>query len=305
MRNLLFTVSLLLFTASFAQSVEVRTGVATTPTFGVAYVTHPSWGEAQFGVSYVPNTALVHGSFTAHASASAISNLTFDGSLAARFDGLMQGSFGVRGTIGPIAARFVIHGFNANPDAFWHTPSRALPRPDGTGFSAALSATYRNGNLVYTLQPTYTLTSTGQYVNIVSEVRWIRAIERHEMRFTGALWSGADWSELEGSVQATIVLNRGRKPAWEFGTTLTVNEHGVTPGVQFVVTEQFAGGNSVSIAGAVTPRSVQHPLVKLETRAQLPSGATQWHLAAVVSYDGAAIHGAGEIRLRVPLTATP
>lgn len=302
MRSFLLTLTLALFGVSLAQSIEVRAGATPSPAVGVSYLWNPSWGEAQASVAYLDHAALLSGSFTAHAAASAISNLTFDGVVTARIDGHVQGVLGVRGTIGPVAARLTLRGFSTSEEAFWRAPQLTPPRPNGSGFGVDLSATYRSGDFVYTLLPTYTLTSTGQYVHVAGEVRWLRAIERHEVRLTGAFWSGADWTEGEGTAGATLVLNRGRKPAWEFGALLTMNEHGVTPGVRFAITEQFAGGKSISVTGAVTPRSVVHPLVALETTALVPAGAVQWRFAAMLTYHEAQFTGAGEVRLRIPLT---
>lgn len=280
-----------------AQELHVQGSAGPNPQFSVAYLYPTSGGgSVQAGVAYRAPTVQVFARFTEHVSASTIGNVTLEGAAHATFAGNYHGTVGVRGTIGPVAARFSVRLYNAPLGTFDAHEQLFSTRPASAGWGVFASATYRHNNIVFVVEPTIDFAGGTTYTSVTSDVRWLRAIGRHELRFRTELHFQPT---LSGNVGATMVLQRGRKPAWEMGGFVSFNEHGVAPGVHALYHDTFPGF-TLKLRTALTPFSNSQPFFALEATlsAPLETGTLVWDAALAA---GSEVLGVTELRLVLPL----
>ena len=296
MQRFLIVLSLLASVVS-AQEVHLGGSAGPHPHFSVTLrLPTPGGGSAQAGVAYRAPALQVFGAITEHVAASTISNATLEAAVHASLAGNYHVSFGARGTIGPVAARLGARVYHA-PFGTFSAHEQLFPtRPTTTGWGIVASATYRHENLVFVLEPTIDFAQGATYVSLLGDVRWLRAVDRHEVRFRTNLHM---YETLSGDVGATLVLNRGRKPAWEVGAFLTLSELGVAPGVHALYHETFAG-STLKVRTAFAPYSTADPTFALEATFTTPfeTGTLAWDAALAV---GPEVLGVMELRLVLPL----
>lgn len=287
----------LLFSVASAQHVLVSGSASPSPHFSVAYyVPTPGGGSVQAGLGYQAPGLQVFAELTHHLSASTISNVTIEAAAHATFHGLYHVSAGARGTIGPVAARLRARVYHAPLGTFSAHEQLFPSRPAGTGWGVVASATYRHENLVFVAEPTIDFANGVTYTTVTGDVRWLRAIGPHELRFRTNIHLRPTFS---GDVGATMVLHRSRKPAWEMGGFITFSEAGVAPGVHVLYHETFPGF-SVKVRAELAPYSAVDPFFALEASVNVPLhvGSLMWDAALAVRNE---VLGVTELRWTLPL----